>query len=255
MCAPRYFEIAYEINPWMNTKNQVNTGLAQNQWERLYSYYKDHGVEVELIEPQKGLPDMVFVANGGLVYKNTFICSRQRFKERSGEETYFQIWFTDHGYVVKTVEHHFSGEGDALWYRGVLYMGYGFRSQREAHQEVGDILGIKPISLHLVNEYFYDFDTLFCPIGDKLLLYYPDGYDAPSQEILKQIPDSYALTKAQAETFICNSVLVGNTFCTPFIDAQLTTLLAKYGITPKVFEYGEYKKSGGSVKCTTLYLK
>ncbi len=67
MCEPRFFEVCYVINPWMEgNQGKVNSDLAKQQWNNL------HGIvsrlaSVELIEPIAGLPDMVFTANAGLV--------------------------------------------------------------------------------------------------------------------------------------------------------------------------------------------
>ena len=71
---------------------------------------------------------MVFTANGGTVRGNTFVSGNFRFKERKGEEEHFQKWFQDNGYEVKTLEQYQGGEGDALFYKNTLYMGWGFRS-------------------------------------------------------------------------------------------------------------------------------
>ena len=43
------------------------------------------GVAVDLIEPVPGLPDLVFTANAGLVYRDLFIRSRFRYGVRQGE--------------------------------------------------------------------------------------------------------------------------------------------------------------------------
>ena len=70
MCAPKFFDIEYEINPWMNTDNPVDPILAGKQWQQLYDTYTQKlGWDVHLIEPVEHLPDMVFTANGALLYK------------------------------------------------------------------------------------------------------------------------------------------------------------------------------------------
>ncbi len=69
MCRPEHFEVSYAINPWMDVTQGVDRELALRQWETLRRTYLDLGHEVELIEPEPGLPDMVFAANGGLVFE------------------------------------------------------------------------------------------------------------------------------------------------------------------------------------------
>jgi len=63
MCSPDFFDIEYEINPWMDFDNQVDTALARKQWKELYQVYTEKlGWDVQLINPIKHLPDMVFTS-------------------------------------------------------------------------------------------------------------------------------------------------------------------------------------------------
>lgn len=101
MCPPKYFSVAYEINPWMSTSNQINVKVANAEWKALANTYQNLGVEIELIEPEKDLPDLVFTANAGLVYKNIFFPSNFRFKERQAERPIFINWFKSKGYKVR----------------------------------------------------------------------------------------------------------------------------------------------------------
>lgn len=254
MCPPDYFSIQYEINPWMDVNNQVDPAKAKAQWQQLYDYYVTQGVTVELIEPAKDQPDMVFTANAGIVHENTFVSGNFRFLERKGEEQHFQKWFADHGYEVKTLQHFQGGEGDALFFNDTLYMGYGFRSELEAHDEIAKILGVSKVSLKLVDPYFYDFDTAFCPIGDTAVLYYPSALDEYSQEIMKEIPEAVAITKTQAEHFVNNSVFCNGTLLVGYMDAELEQTLQTIGVPYHHFDMSEFKKSGGGIKCLTLYI-
>ena len=241
MCRPDYFDIEYEINPWMHLENQVDQEKAMIQWQTLYDAFVDNGVIVDLIRQVKGLPDMTFTANGGIAYQNKFIVSRHRYKERTHEEAYFEKWFQEQGFETYHIKHFQGGEGDALFYKGTLYMGYGFRSDRESHDEVRKILGVKTVSLCLINPYFYDFDTAFSPLGEKALLYYPDAFSEESRNLLENIPDAIPFSKLEAESFVGNSILVGDTLFVGYKDNILV-------------EMGEFKKSGGGIKCLTLYL-
>ena len=52
MCPPTYFDIEYEINPWMHRENPVNTGVARGQWDGLYEIYSQRlGWEVQVMMP------------------------------------------------------------------------------------------------------------------------------------------------------------------------------------------------------------
>src|SRR6516162_10048560 len=90
---------------------------AGQRWQKLYDTLVGLGVPLELLDPQTGLPDLVFTANAGLMFGNRFFSSRFRHEERARETPYFDAWFADHGY---TVEHlpdgiYFEGAGDSLF--------------------------------------------------------------------------------------------------------------------------------------------
>lgn len=239
----------------MDISNRPNKSLAKKQWQSLYDLYLKLGVDVELIDQPEGLPDMVFTANGGTVYKDIFISGNYRYKERKGEEPYFQKWFATHGFTVKTLEHSQGGEGDALFYRNKLYMGYGFRSDKEAHEEIGVILGVSTVSLKLIDPYFYDFDTTFCPVGNRGVLYYPEAYDKEGKEIAASIPDAVAMTRDQAANFVANSVYVDGKMLVGYLDDDLKKKLAKWDVEPILLNMSEFKKAGGGIKCLTLYIE
>src|SRR6266700_2727742 len=68
MCPPDYYGIEYEINPWMSRSRGSSPQRAHAQWRGLHDTLIKLGVQVELMTPQPGLPDLVFTANAGLVF-------------------------------------------------------------------------------------------------------------------------------------------------------------------------------------------
>lgn len=255
MCPPTKYDVIYEINPWMDVNNKPDKKLAYEQWNALYNLYLKLNVEVELITQGDNLPDMVFTANAGIVYNGVFVSGNYRFKQRKGEEIYFQKKLKDDGLIVKTLKHFQGGEGDALLYKNTLYMGYGFRSQKSAHDEIGKILDVPTFSLKLINPYFYDFDTTFCPIGERGVLIYPEAYQKKDQEKALSIDGAICMTKQQAENFVANSIYVKGKLLVGYLDDDLKKKLKKLDIEPILLNMSEYKKAGGGIKCLTLYLK
>src|SRR3954471_7235163 len=98
MCPPRYFTVEYSINPWMDPERPVDTALAMAQWTELKETYERLGHAVEVIEPEPGLPDMVFAANSGTVVDGRVLGARFRAAQRSAEAEYYRKWFVDNGY-------------------------------------------------------------------------------------------------------------------------------------------------------------
>ena len=140
MCPPDYFDVRYEINPWMDTRVGVGRDLAREQWEALHRALAcDIGAEVEIVDPVAGLPDFVFTANAGFLAGDTFIASNFRYPERAWEERHWQEWFESKGYRVARLPANlrFEGEGDLLSVGDLIIAGYRFRSDREAVESVG----------------------------------------------------------------------------------------------------------------------
>ena len=103
MCPPTYYGIEYEINPWMNTERQADHDLAVRQWKQLYETLNSAGARISTLEPEAGLPDLVFTANAALVYRDRVILSNFRHEQRQREQRVNDEWFSANGF---TVEHH-----------------------------------------------------------------------------------------------------------------------------------------------------
>ena len=68
MCEPRFFEVRYVINPWMEGNlGKVNKELAQQQWDNLHGLLSGMA-PVDLIEPAGFLIDDRRLARAALDY-------------------------------------------------------------------------------------------------------------------------------------------------------------------------------------------
>src|SRR5215211_6045663 len=141
MCPPLFFDVEYEINPWMRgNRGVVARNTAQEQWNALVRLLSDrlHN-SVDVIAPQPGLPDLVFTANAGLAYRTTVIPARFRHRERQGEVPHYVAWFAEHGWSLEPLPDDgsaFEGAGDALFDTAdasLLWAAYGFRTDLAAH--------------------------------------------------------------------------------------------------------------------------
>src|SRR5688572_17265780 len=142
MCPPDFYGIEYEINPWMSRSRGSAVDKAHQQWRRLHETLVGLGVQVELMTPQKGLPDLVFTANAGLVFGERFFNSQFRHEVRARETPFFDAWFAGHGFSVDHLPEgmYFEGAGDALFCGKTLFAGYRIRSDARAHQYLGQVL-------------------------------------------------------------------------------------------------------------------
>jgi N-dimethylarginine dimethylaminohydrolase len=256
MCPPDFYGIEYEINPWMDRNVPSDDVRSRQQWHALHDLLVSLGVDVRLMNPIKGLPDLVFTANAGLIWHDKVFLAAFRHAARQGETPINDQWFQSAGFETITLPQNlnFEGAGDALFCGDTLYAGYLVRSDAPAMQWLGKEMGCRVIPLQLVDTHYYHLDTCFCPLDPETALYFPKAFDEYANRALAQIPRLIAVDPTEATRFACNAVVVGhnvvmNTGC-PKLEADLI----KNGFTPHSTPLDEFLKAGGSAKCLTLRL-
>ena len=259
MCAPDHYDVDYVINPWMEGNvHKLSRDRAVQQWQGLFQLLKDRAI-VELVKPEKGVPDMVFTANAGLVLGKEVVLSRFFHKERQGEEPFFKQWFADQGFTVHELPKDlpFEGAGDALLDREGrwLWAGYGFRSELDSHPYLAKWLDIEVLSLRLMDERFYHLDTCFCPLTGGYLLYYPPAFDSDSNRLIEmRVPEAKRIPigESDALNFACNTVNIGNVVVMNKASDELKRRLNAAGFEVVETPLTEFLKAGGAAKCLTL---
>jgi N-dimethylarginine dimethylaminohydrolase len=257
MCPPDHYGIEYEINPWMSRSRGSAPEKAHQQWRNLYDALLALGVQVELMTPQQGLPDLVFTANAGLVFGRKFYSSRFRHDVRARESPHFDAWFAAHGFEVCHLpeEMFFEGAGDALFCGPTLFAGYRIRSDVHGHQWLGKELGKQVLPLELVNPHFYHLDTCFCPLAPGEAIYHPAAFDEYGNRVLRaHVPRLLPVRLEEANRFACNAVVVGKRVVVNSGCEQLMADLRAWGYEPTAVELDEFLKAGGSAKCLTIRL-
>ena len=258
MCPPTYFTVAYEINPWMDKQNPINPKKAMQEFDALVRLYKKLGCRIEFMKPQKGLPDMVFTANGAVVSGNSALIANFRYPERRPETQYFSKWFRNHGWKAAPMPAGsvLEGQGEAFFVNGKIFAGYGFRANRAGHQALRKTFRVPVISLKLVDSRWYHLDTCFCPLRDGVVMYYPGAFDTASRaRIIQNTKHAITVSKQEALDFVCNSVPIGNILVTGARPSPKTRrALQKIGYQVLHVSLDEFKKSGGGARCLTLNL-
>ncbi len=256
MTAPTFFAVEYAINPWMDPSVPVDTDRALAQWETLHRSYAELGHTVELVDPAPGLPDMVYAANGGLVVGGHAIVANFTFPERAPEADAYAAWMTRAGLQPHRTRHHNEGQGDLLVAGPMVLAGYGFRTDRRAHDEIASITGMPVLSLELVDPQFYHLDTALTVLTDgpqPVVAYYPPAFSDGALALLrKHFPD--ALTVGTADAFVLglNAVSDGRHVLLPAAATGFAAQLRSAGFEPIGIDLSELLKGGGSVKCCTL---
>lgn len=256
MCRPTHFDVVYSINPWMDPAVPTSDHRSLSQWKTLHDVFVELGHEVDLVEPEPGLPDMVYSANGALVIGDKALVARFRHEQRVGESAAYLEWFRIHGFTdVRQATHLNEGEGDLLLVGSRILAGSGFRSERRAHREVAEFFGLPVVGLTLVNPRYYHLDTALAVLNEQEVMYYPPAFDAASLEVLETLyPDAIQASATDARVFGLNAVSDGTHVVLPEQAVRLADQLRERGFTPVGVDLSELLKGGGGVKCCTLTL-
>src|ERR1700761_1506523 len=253
MTPPAFFAVEYAINPWMDVTTPVDVRVAWAQWKALHQTYLRLGHRVDLVEPAPGLPDMVYAANGGLIAHDIAIVARFRFAERVGESRAYAEWMSSLGYRPVSTRHVNEGQGDLLKVGEMVLAGYGFRTDRRAHDEISAALGMRVVSLELVDPRFYHLDTALAVLDDHTIAYYPPAFSPSAQRQLQALfPDAITVTSADAYALGLNVVSDGLHVVLPSAATGFAAQLRHAGFDPVGVDLPELLKGGGSVKCCTL---
>lgn len=256
MCEPKFFDINYEINPWMSVAKKANPQNVKAQWQQLYQTMRACGADIELIEPQPNLPDMVFTANAGLYYKNNIVLSHFKHKERQEEAKFFAQWFKNNNFAllnkIEQTPPYFEGAGDALIAGQVLFAGYGFRTDKKFFEQEKYFEQDKIIYCELADPYYYHIDTCFCPLNAEQAIWYPHAFTQSSKNDMQKAIELIPVTEEEAKLFACNAVVINNHIILPERTSKITASLSQLGFNVHHCQMDEFLKSGGACKCLTM---
>ncbi|WP_433792756.1 dimethylargininase [Actinoplanes sp. CA-252034] len=261
MCPPQHFTVEYAINPWMDTTVAVDSGLALKQWDHLRTTLLGLGHVVHVLDPEPGLPDMVYSANGAFSVDGTVYGARFKYPQRSAEALAHQAFYmAADSWRFVAPEQVNEGEGDFAYlpgaYGGIVLAGYGFRTDPAAHAEAQEALGRPVISLRLVDPAFYHLDTALAALDDRHVTYYPGAFSQASQRVLAQLfPDAVLADREDAEAFGLNLVSDGRNVILNTEAVAMGHKVRDAGYLPVHVDLSELKRGGGSVKCAVAELR
>jgi N-dimethylarginine dimethylaminohydrolase len=257
MCPPEYFTVEYAINPWMNPDVPSDTARALRQWQQLRAAFVRLGHTVRAIDPQPGLPDMVFAANGATVIGGKVLGARFRYPQRAAEAQAYLDWFTRAGYpTVRSPRSVNEGEGDIVFAGRAILLGHGFRSDPAVAGELEALFGLPVLGVRLVDPRFYHLDTALCVLDADTAAYYPAAFDDAGKAVLtSHFAELIEAKDEDAEVLGLNAISDGRHVVLPEQATGLAAQLAGRGFEPVGVDLSEFLKSGGGPKCCTLELR
>lgn len=267
MVKPTYFDVEYVINPHMKGQiGDVDKMQAQNEWDHLVEGFKELALDVEILDGEKGLPDMVFCANQSLPFideegKRKVVMGIMKTDHRKPEVDAIEKWFKTRNYEIlhlnSNVVNSFEGMGDAIWHpkHQLLWGGYGFRTSVSAYEQLSDLLEVPVIALQLTDESFYHLDTCICMLNDSTVLIYPNAFTNEGLEIIHKLFDTViTATKYEAEKLLAVNAVCpdGQNVLIQQGCTDVNKKLRDAGFSVHEFSTYEFLKSGGSVFCMKL---
>lgn len=256
LCPPTYYNIEYEINPWMHIENKVLKKTAQDEYNLLKQTYIDLGVDILEIPPEKDVPDMVYTANLGYVKENIFIAANFKFPERQRESVYSKQYFRQLGFTVKKIPPDISWEGEAEFIPvgNTYFMGCGKRTDIRAKEHLSEILQAEVIPLKLIDPYFYHLDMCFLPLSEQTVAINPRSFEPDGLKIIRQNFETVIETSPEDNQFMgCNAEVIGKTIVVAQgLSKELRNKYDNLGYTTIELPMDQYRKGGGSIKCLSL---
>lgn len=271
MCPPDFFDVTYQINPWMNVEAwgaQRDTWrkTAHAEWRALKETYERLGHHVHVITPAQGQPDMVFMANCAAVLDGKAVLAQFRHPERQGEEAHYKRFFNDlrsagviHDVAQLPAGMAFEGCGDAVWdaHRDMFWVGYSQRTDKAAPRHVASALDIPVVALEMVSSRFYHLDVALAPLSRGHVIYVPDAFSAEGRdEVRARVGDTLLIeaTQEDADGFAVNLVNIGNDVILSYASPSLKAALETAGYTLHFVSTAAFQLAGGSVFCLTQRL-
>jgi N-dimethylarginine dimethylaminohydrolase len=276
---PTTFEInAYQENqnPYIDIHADNNDRKNITQHKKLENAFSNIVIYTlnDIKETIKDIPDIVFVANGGICLPRiprTIVLPYMKYEQRKRELKYLVEIYKDLGLNMiqfpGSSSAPFEGQAELKWFhKGSLGIcGYGHRSTKKsftiAKKLFADIYkshGLVPpelVVLKLESPLYYHLDVAMLEFDDSKCIVHKRAFSEKSIETLKKCLGSENVYVIDvADTFCLNAVVDGKNLITHTLkEAGLKTMLE--GITGrkiKQIDTSEFEKSGGSVRCMTL---
>lgn len=267
------YKYQHNQNPYIDIQHNIKLNkvmLQHNNLEKALSSKITYKIE----KPLHNLPDLVFVANGGLCIpniSNTIILPFMKYKQRKEELTYLEGIYK--GINLNMVQFPgsnsapFEGQAELKWFQNgtKAICGYGHRSTQETFDIIKDLFSelfkknklIPPklLVLPLESPDYYHLDVAMLEFDDTKCIVHKKAFSNSSIKMMKQfLGDKNVNVIDTSDTMCLNAIVDGNILVTHKItDSNIKLHLEKI-TNKKIIEVdtSEFEKSGGSVRCMTL---
>ena len=256
-------------NPYIDIRHLVQNKEVGKEHRALTKQFTTP-VYVYRVDTQVKLPDLVFVANGGLslprLPEPVVLLPHMKYSQRKRELPFLETMYKELG--VRTIPFPasapFEGQAELKWFHGgkLAVGGYGHRSTKKSFTLLDTLLtriytayGVSPpkiLALPLESDDYYHLDLAMLEVGDTCIVHKRAFSEKSIARLRDFLGTVYVLDTT--DSFCLNSIVDGKNLITHKItDAKAKKALASItGLQIKEVDTREFEKSGGSVRCMTL---
>ena len=264
------FDFQQSQNTYITLQIPVHPANADKEHRRLQHVF-ENSVVYNIGTPSTHLPDIVFIANGGLSLPRiprTILLPSMKYKQRRDELPYLKQIYTDLGLtMIPFTGAPFEGQAELKWFHGgtKAICGYGFRATRKAFTLLDKLFtklygsyGLAPPTLLVIpleSKDYYHLDVAMLEVDDTKCIVHRRAFSPASIAKMKAfLGDKNVHVLDTKDTFCLNAVIDGDTLVTHSLagDGLRERLEELSGKHVRQVCTSEFEKSGGSVRCMTL---
>ena len=269
---PTTFEILsiqHGQNPYIDIHHAFNTQKFMKDHATLAKEI-DSPIVYKLPKTTTPLPDIVFVANGGLSLPRlsgpVVLLPHMKYEQRQAELPYLKGMYKTIG--IPTINYPgkepFEGQAELKWFHGgrKAICGYGFRSTKQTFVELDRFFkkiykkdSPELLVVPLISSNYYHLDVAMLEYSDtQCILHHGAFSDASIKKIMKFLGKENVTVLDTKDSFCLNALVDGPHLIThKLTDRKLKPLFEKLtGKKVVQIDTTEFEKSGGSVRCMTL---
>lgn len=260
-------------NPYIDVQHYVDKKTVKAQHRELLKALRSTGVPVAeyRLTSHPKLPDLVFVANGGIALPRLqsplVLLPSMKFPQRQAElpylvEMYKEIGIPTIPFPTKDI---FEGQAELKWFFGgnLAVCGPGHRSTVKSFKALAKLFdyvyglhGLDPPRLlitPLISADYYHLDVAMLEVNESTCIVHKRSISSASVAALRAAGLTVHVIDTK-DSFCLNAVISNRVLIThKLTDLSLRkTLRSLTGCELIEVETTEFEKSGGSVRCMTL---
>jgi N-dimethylarginine dimethylaminohydrolase len=229
---------------------------ALQQHERFTQALRESGAQLITLPFVHGAYDSVFIKDCAIMKQTengiSSLIAQPFYHERKAEteQRRFSLrkWGVD---IVGQARKSLEG-GDLVVHpkHNKIFMGYGFRTEQDAAQDVAKFFNATVIPLQLKDPHFYHLDVALTILEDGIAFACKEAFTPESWSILQdELPTLVTVTKAEAMNFGLNWVEVNDTIIMGSFLPRLMDILRFFGKNIIYTPLDQFQLAGGSAAC------